>query len=347
MDQESAPSGLATLLHGLSDAALSASPDGRILWLNERAQALLGAAFAGPSRPTLALLEDLMQIADPEGRPLPVERRPFSRALAGLPVVDERCILTVTGEHGFGLSQSATVTALPSQSPVGVLWFVVRVLAPANADNRLHREVERRGLLLREMSHRVRNQLQLLAATVATQGRALAEGETKAALDRAAKRIHAVAAVHGQLHDEDPDRVDLARLLQRLADELGIALLHDGDGAIETALETVACDSEQAAALALIANELLTNAIKHGRPTAGRRLVRLTLRRRGRDAELAVADNGPGCGPQSTNGRLGTRLIAALAQQIGAHLERTDLHPGCKVALSFEPKPELAAGEAA
>jgi two-component sensor histidine kinase len=135
--------------------------------------------------------------------------------------------------------------------------------------------------------------------------------------------------------------------LQRLADGFGAGLLHDSQQRIETALETIEGDGEQSLAVALNATELLTNAIKHGRPKAGAGVVRLTLRRRGMEAEFAVSDDGPGCGPGAIDGRLGTRLVAALAQQIGARVERSDLHPGCRVALSFEPDREAAAGKAA
>ena len=294
------PDGLATLMQGISDAALCVSADGEVLWLNERARVLFGASLAAASRPTLALLEEAVQFAALDGRPLEAAERPFTRALAGRPVVEQRCLLMLAGEHGLGLSQPVAVTAARS-AEVGVLWLVLRLLAPASVEAALHREVERRGLLLREMSHRIRNHLQLLASLVAMQGAAMSDAAARAALDNSVKRIHALAALHGELHERgDSGRIDLARLLQQLAAEFGAGLLHETQQRIETTLESIEMDGEQSLALALIATELLTNAIKHGRPKAGSGVVRLTLRRRGMEAELAVADDGPGCGPGAT-----------------------------------------------
>jgi two-component sensor histidine kinase len=346
MDSQRLQDGVATLLQGLSDAALSASADGQILWLNDRARMLFGASLAA-ARPTLAHLEEAVQFAALDGRPLEAAERPFTRALAGQPVSDQRCLLVLAGGQGLGLSQPVAVTAVRS-AEAGVLWLVLRLLAPASLEAALHREVERRGLLLREMNHRIRNHLQLLAALVGMQGAAVADAAARSAVENSVKRIRALAALHGELYDrEGSGRIDLARLLQRLAAEFCSGLLHETQQRIETALEPVETNGGQGLALALIATELLTNAIKHGRPKAGAGVVWLSLRRCGMDAELAVSDDGPGCGPGATDGRLGTRLVAALAQQIGARLERSDLHPGCRVTLSFVPDGVEAAGKAA
>jgi two-component sensor histidine kinase len=140
--------------------------------------------------------------------------------------------------------------------------------------------------------------------------------------------------------------VDLRPLLQRLVDDLRIGLL-DETQRIETALESVEVESDRAAAVALIASELLTNAIKHGRPAQGPGRIVLVLRRRGLEAELTVCDDGPGCDPQVTRGRLGTQLVSALAQQLDGRLERSDQRPGCRVELRFGSDPRSAAGEAA
>jgi two-component sensor histidine kinase len=153
--------------------------------------------------------------------------------------------------------------------------------------------------------------------------------------------------VHAQLYAQsDPGHVDLRGLLHRLVEELRTGLLDDS-ARIEATLEPVEVESSQAAALVLIASELLTNAIKHGRPVRGQSRIAVGLRQRGLEAELSVTDNGPGCDPQDTQGRLGTQLMQALAQQLGAGLERSDQRPGCRVVLRFEPDRPRAAGAAA
>jgi two-component system, sensor histidine kinase PdtaS len=191
----------------------------------------------------------------------------------------------------------------------------------------LERAVADKTALLREVHHRVKNNLQVISSLLSLQSRQLL-GDARAALDESRSRVQAMALIHQLLYERDDFTSAtlapyLARLCALLADSHGqrglVPVLVLGPGGDEVVL-----DVERAVPCGLLVNELVTNALKHALRdrSTGRVEVLLQAGVEGR-ALLRVSDDGPGlpdgvCPGSATT--LGFQLVPLLAEQLAATL---------------------------
>jgi two-component sensor histidine kinase len=190
---------------------------------------------------------------------------------------------------------------------------------------------------LRELDHRIKNDLQLIASVYVLQARKLPEGEARAAIRGALERLNAVAAVHRRLDvGGDAARFEASVLVRDVAEEVAGAARRD-DVRLTLALTPVSVPSRQAAPLALITGELVRNALRHGFPGRGGQ-VAVSLGAVDGAVELGVRDDGVGLGGQAPGG-FGATLCALLAQQLRGRLDIVDDPPGVRAAVRFPPSP--------
>src|SRR5690606_35951430 len=182
-------------------------------------------------------------------------------------------------------------------------------------------------VLLQEIHHRVKNNLQVIASLVNMQARKVTDAPAREALDECRTRILTIALIHEQLYlSEDYSRVPFSEYAQQLA--------HNVFGASETAsgrvrlaldLDELSLPVEKAIPCGLILNELITNAMKHAFPGSRRGTVRIALHRTGaEELTLTVADDGVGLGEgfsPERSGSLGMQLISTLSRQIRARVD--------------------------
>ncbi|HYE52921.1 MAG TPA: CHASE domain-containing protein [Azospirillaceae bacterium] len=170
--------------------------------------------------------------------------------------------------------------------------------------------------LLREIHHRVKNNLQVIWSLIRLEAAEISDPAIRHRIETVARRISVLGQIHQQLYGTDNlARVDIGEYLRQLSASL--ERLHEHQGiALEVAAEPLTCDIEHAIPIGLIANELISNSLEHAFPTDRRGRVVVRLHRRGQGAELTVADDGVGAGPQAPAG-LGLRLVEALAGQLG------------------------------
>lgn len=208
----------------------------------------------------------------------------------------------------------------------------------------LERALADKTALLREVHHRVKNNLQVISSLLSLQSRQLA-GEARAALDESRSRVQAMALIHQLLYERDDfTSATLAPYLTRLCALL--AESHGRHGVAPRLLlgpggDAVWLDVERAVPCGLLVNELVTNALKHacqGRQSA-RVEVSLQLLPDGR-ARLSVSDDGPGLPPGVRPGHtdsLGFQLVPLLADQLQAKLSLGE-GPGATFHIDFEPR---------
>lgn len=193
-------------------------------------------------------------------------------------------------------------------------------LSERNAyESKLTQALSDKDLLAREIDHRVKNSLTVVGSLLTMQRSATKSDETRAALDEAAARVIAVARVHERLHKSDQlGVVAFGAYLDDLCHDLSSSMRRSD---IEMDCRTVATDmpAEQAMSLAMIANELITNAFKHG-AAAGATKVSVELTEESDMLKLTVADNGAGIPASSTgvSSSLGLNIVKALARQLKA-----------------------------
>lgn len=186
--------------------------------------------------------------------------------------------------------------------------------------------LEQKDILAREIDHRVKNSLQIVASVMLLQSRQVADEDAKAAFQDTYARVMSVARVHDSLQASDDSQVDLGESLRQLCADLELGVQsREGLVAVE-ADDGLMVPSATAVALSLIATELVTNAIKYAYPGDKTGPVSLTLRRDPKGKlVLTVCDEGEGLSPdwetrQRDRGGLGMRVIRALLKQIDGEL---------------------------
>ncbi len=173
------------------------------------------------------------------------------------------------------------------------------------------RAVAQAELMAREIDHRVMNSLQFVSGLLTMQSRDRAITDATSQLQEAATRVAAVACVHRNFSSDEMGEVSCLTFLRRLCADLAQICGHP----VEVAGDEAMVPTTSIQPIGLIANELVTNAAKHG---AGKVLV--TYRVNGGTHELSVCDEGEGLPSDFDPGKssgLGMNVVTTLARQLG------------------------------
>jgi two-component sensor histidine kinase len=192
----------------------------------------------------------------------------------------------------------------------------------------------RNEILLREVHHRVKNNLQVVTSILSL---AWAGGEkkTQEALTACRTRVEAIAAVHDILHKaERLDRIGAREFIGGLARSCA-QIFSAPPPRLE--IDDIAIPLDAAVPLGLMINEILSNAYKHGGGAA--LATSLSLREEGGRIKLVVQDSGPGFSAAPRAG-MGTTLINAFQRQLGAALIRVP-GPGARYEIEFPLRGEI------
>ena len=201
----------------------------------------------------------------------------------------------------------------------------------------LERSLEHQEVLTREVSHRVKNSLTIVASLLKMQARTSVHAEVERALGDAESRVQTIARVHDRLwRAHEVNTIDLADFMQELVEQLRSSAPPGLTLSCDFVPVTVATD--QAIPLGLLINELVTNAFKYAYPNhAGKVRVSVTSEEEGH-LRLTTCDEGTGL-PQSmhTAGStsLGMKLINSLAREVGGKPQWQDVQPGTRFVLDF------------
>jgi two-component sensor histidine kinase len=178
-----------------------------------------------------------------------------------------------------------------------ILLAIEDVTEPARLEREHAAAHERIGMLMQELTHRVKNSLQLIAAIVMIEARGLERSEGKAALERVSRRITALGHLYSKLSEADTfETIDAATYLNELCRHLIASVYKDGDTFImlKTDIESELLPADRAIPIGLNVNELVTNAVKYGFPGEAKGTVMVTLKRVPGELRLTVADDGQG-----------------------------------------------------
>jgi two-component sensor histidine kinase len=194
-------------------------------------------------------------------------------------------------------------------------------------------EAQNREVLLREMQHRVKNNFQLILASISIQKRRYSAGEVHRALDHIASRINAISLAHDQLSIRaDVQIVKVSDYIRALCSTIRNQVEN-----IEIDIEShdIELTIDRAVTLGLILNEVATNSIKHAFGEDGGRIsVRLVTGVGYGEARLTIADNGRGM-PKTHSGGSGLKLVQSLARQIGGTIDQRSSSSGTSTSLTF------------
>lgn len=187
---------------------------------------------------------------------------------------------------------------------------------------RLEGLVEEKNVLIREVHHRVKNNLQIVTSLLNLKAQTLPP-EAREHFAEAAARIRAIARVHDRLSGVDNvAAIDARSLVEGLCRDVSDSYGIEQRIAFDIDAAPVTFDLETATPVGMLVAELLSNAVKHAFPAGRSGVVRITMRQEGGWNEVTVHDNGAGL-PADYAGRrsLGSAIMASLVQQLHGSLD--------------------------
>jgi PAS domain S-box-containing protein len=315
---------LQDLLAAIPAAIYTTDASGTITYYNEAA-----VEFAG-KRPVIG--SDKWSVAWklywPDGTPLPHDQSPMALALK-----ENR---PIRGKEAIAERPDGTrIPYIPFPTPLhdgnGKLVGAINMLV--DVSERKQAETQQR-VLMRELNHRVKNNMQMLQSLLFTATRQTQHLEARKVLEDVSNRITAMAAAQRVLYGADAaTRFGAAEFLDAVCN----AAQQSFPPNVKIIREMVSgeLDNDSAMPLALILNELLTNAVKYGCNGGGETQIRVGLTKDD-GFELYVEDDGPGFDLQAVkNKSSGLKLVQLLARQLRGHLE-VSTKPGSRCTVRFK-----------
>lgn len=210
--------------------------------------------------------------------------------------------------------------------PMRMVGSITDITARKSAEEQIKNSLQEKETLLREIHHRVKNNLQIISSLLYLQSSSLRDPVARQALRESQDRVHSMGLVHEQLYRSSSFRaIDFGEHLNELtANIAGSYGAMNPRVRLETELESVVVDLDLAIPVSLIFNEILTNAFKHAFPGERAGKIQIAFHRDGSDNMiLRVSDDGVGL-PENLDWEstpsLGLQIVRNLAAQIQGEL---------------------------
>ncbi|RJQ54159.1 MAG: ATPase [Actinobacteria bacterium] len=198
----------------------------------------------------------------------------------------------------------------------GRLTGILAIVRDVTDLRRREQELRIKEATIREIHHRVKNNLQTIASLLRLQARRLRTDEARNALLESVSRISSIAVVHEILAGQEHESIDFAELVGKIGDVVGQAVA-PRDSNIEIRVKGASGEvpAEVATPLAMVITELIQNAMEHAFKGADRGRIAVRLERKGRRLDVEVADDGVGL-PEgfelSSSSNLGLQIVQTL-----------------------------------
>lgn len=193
-------------------------------------------------------------------------------------------------------------------------------------------------LLLREIHHRVKNNLEMVKSLIALQSAKLEDGASKEAMLASQNRVQSMGIIHQKLYQgENLGSIEMKDYFMNLSEGILDTFNAEDKVKIECAMDALNLDVDTAVPIGLIVNELLTNALKYAFPEGTKGKINISLSQENNALLLKVSDNGigktKGLKPKGTG--FGTQLIELLTQQLNGTISE-DHQNGTAVHFNFK-----------
>ena len=195
----------------------------------------------------------------------------------------------------------------------------------------LHTQLEQKNMLLKEVHHRVKNNLQTVSSLLSIQSRGVDDENTKKLLKNSQRRVLTMAMIHEMLYkkDEHVEHVPLAPYLQELSESLIASsnAKNTLDIDLELDIPDINLKVDTIISLGLIVNEIITNSIKYAFTPEEKAIIYLKLEQNDQYSyQLAIGDNGVGFSKEKSDkpsNSMGLKLIDSLARQIKGEIKKS------------------------
>lgn len=215
----------------------------------------------------------------------------------------------------------------PDDNIFEIIGFGIDITDRKKAEEQIRRDLEEKEVLLKEIHHRVKNNMNIVKSLLTLQSRKIeSKGQAVAALTESCNRIYTMALIHDQLYkSENLLQIDMKTYIDIMTHRLKMSHSNKKDIQITLKVEGVYLDIHFAIPCGLILNELITNAFKHAFAGKPKGLIRISFQLlKNKSYKLTVGDNGVGL-PQDIDIKnsqtLGLELINILCDQIHGKLE--------------------------
>jgi PAS domain S-box-containing protein len=315
---------LQELIAAIPAAIYTTDAPGKITYYNQAAAELAGRP------PTIGSDEWCLtwKLYHPNGTPLPYDQCPMAIALK-----EGRAIRNaeLVAERPDGTRVPFIPYPTPLRDAAGKIVGAINMLV--DISERKHAETQQR-VLLNELNHRVKNNMQMLQILLEAGAQRAESSEAREVLEEASGRIMAMAAAQRVLYTTpDATRFDAHDFLNTVCETARQTFPQELN--IDYEADAIRLSNDSAMPLALIANELLTNAVKYGLNGRTAGTIRVRLRREDDSFLFYVEDDGPGFDLQLVQQRSsGLKLVQGLARQLGGRFEVTS-EPATRCGVRF------------
>lgn len=329
------PHPLAKILDLADDAIISVDTDQNIILFNQGAEKIFGY-------PAADIMGQPLDVLLPQ-RLVEIHRRHL-KDFGASPVIARRM-----GERNEILGRRKDGSEFPAEASISkvdvegrTMYTVILrdVTDRMVAEEKIRTSLREKEALLKEIHHRVKNNLQVVSSLLGLQSRAVTDEQTRKMFQESQNRIHSMALLHESLYQSSNlSKIDFPVYIRQLAAHLfhsygvGPERIH-----LRTELDKLYLNLDAAVPCGLIINELISNSLKYAFPDGRIGEIRVELHEYSDHmAKLIVADDGVGLSSDidwETARTLGLRLVRTLAEQLGARIE-LKTNAGTEVQLTF------------
>jgi PAS domain S-box-containing protein len=305
------------VLKGISDPMLVVGRDSRITFFNEHASTLTGfAADEAIGQPVV----DVIHASDSGS---------IQASIRGGEVVRgfEDAIVTKGGLTAIVRGSSAPLKDADGKA-IGTILLLHDITREREADERIKAQLKEKEVLLKEIHHRVKNNLQIISSLLNLQSTYIQDQQALGLFKESQNRVRSMALIHEKLYQsKDIARIDFAEYIRNLAGNL-IRSYGSSPAMVRLDIDAdqISLGVDTAIPCGLIINELVTNSLKYAFPAGRRGEIRVALKHENGDGlyRLVVADNGVGLPaaiePRKTT-TLGLQLVTTLVDQLNGSIE--------------------------
>jgi PAS domain S-box-containing protein len=299
-------------------ALFQTDPEGKITSWNPGAERLFGYTSAE------IMAQDVSCLLTPEDQKAGILHREIARVMQGQQTQDARWL--VRRDRSRFWAQWVTE---PVRDESGKLRGVAKILRDETerrkSDEMIRKSLAEKEALLREVHHRVKNNLQVITSLLNLQAQQLESKAVLTLFEETRNRVQSIASIHELLYrSEHVAAIDIIAYARQLAPDLVRFYGLEHRIEVEVAGGNVTLDLERAVPYGLLLNELVTNACKHAFPPSQKGRIRLLFRRDADQIELTVSDDGKGL-PANFDFRrsdsLGLKLVRGLTRQLRGTVE--------------------------
>ncbi len=281
-----------------------------------------------------ALVDDRLSTSREE-----IEREGY-RSLLAIPLITRRgalgvAVLYTALPHRFAAEDASLLSAFTNEAAIA--------LENAKLYEEVRQGLDEKSTLLAEMHHRVKNNLQTIAALLSMQQRRAKVESERTALAESVARIQSIAAIHDLLSHKDIGVARVRDVVQQVVTSVTSAL-----SAVEVTVhfapggEQAQMASKEATVLALAINELVTNCVQHGFAGRERGSITVAITEGTGSVTVMIADDGRGLAPDfrlETQSGLGMQIVRTLVENdLHGHFQLTSNH-GAVATLRFPVSP--------